>query len=392
MGSIEYDADQLVTDAFRRASWRVQRPRSAGKLRRDLTVEGGGSKYLVEIKRSSEGRRDRVIPLLSQAILEAQALAKEVRESPIPVAVVAAPRVSPAVVDAVDKFLKRMAPDAGAGIVDADGLRAFWGHGLEVLNARPSEKKRHGRNRMIGKRLPRLFSDLNQWMLKILLAKEIPAQLLSAPRLPYRNATELANAARVSVMSASRLIRHLEKEGFVDTGEESLELARVPELLSRWQAWREPIQEFPARWLVKRDRPAFAALLQSYSAGTLPLERSARKRGGPPRACLGLFAAADALGFGFVHGVQPHLYLERFDPEALQALGLSTQDAEHNPDAFVRIPANPEAVFRAAVLIDGVPCADVLQVWLDVADHPSRGKAQADEIARRVLGPLLRTM
>lgn len=391
MRSIEYDPDQLVTDAFRRASWRVQRPSDAGKLRRDLTVEGGGSKYLVEIKRSSEGRRDRVIPLLSQAILEAQALAKEVRESPIPVAVVAAPRVSPAVVDAVEKFLKRMAPDAGAGIVDADGLRAFWGHGLEVLNARPSEEKRRSRNRTVGKRSPRLFSDLNQWMLKILLAKEIPAQLLSAPRAPLRNASELANAAKVSVMSASRLIRRLEKDGFIDTDEELLKLARIPELLSRWQSWREPIQEFPARWLVKRDRAAFATLLQSYSA-TLPLERSSRKRGNPPRTCLGLFAAADALGLGFVHGVQPHIYMERFDPEALKTLGLSTQDAEHNPDAFVRIPANPEAVFRAAVLKDGVPCADVLQVWLDVADHPSRGKAQADEIARRVLGPLLRNM
>jgi hypothetical protein len=33
-------------------------------------------------------------------------------------------------------------------------------------------------------------------------------------------------------------------------------------------------------------------------------------------------------------------------------------------------PANPEAVFRAAVVKDGVPCADILQVWLDVRSIP----------------------
>jgi hypothetical protein len=37
-----------------------------------------------------------------------------------------------------------------------------------------------------------------------------------------------------------------------------------------------------------------------------------------PRACLGLFAAAKSLGFGFVHGVPPHVYLESLDTGALR--------------------------------------------------------------------------
>jgi hypothetical protein len=106
--------------------------------------------------------------------------------------------------------------------------------------------------------------------------------------------------------------------------------------------------------------------------------------------CLGLFAAADALGFGFVHGVPPHIYMERFDLGVLHRLGFLVERAEHSPDAFIRIPANPEAVFRAAVMKDGVLCADILQAWLDVSNHPSRGKAQADEIARGALGALLK--
>jgi hypothetical protein len=38
---------------------------------------------------------------------------------------------------------------------------------------------------------------------------------------------------------------------------------------------------------------------------------------------------------------------------------------------------------------DGVPVSDVLQVWMDVAQHPSRGREQADLIWRKILAPSL---
>ncbi|MCC6264750.1 MAG: restriction endonuclease, partial [Bryobacterales bacterium] len=84
------DFERMVADAFRRLSWRVRHPRPGDGPQPDLIVEGGGRKYVVEIKRSSEGRRDRVIPLLSQAILEAQASARLFPEAVVPVAVVGA--------------------------------------------------------------------------------------------------------------------------------------------------------------------------------------------------------------------------------------------------------------------------------------------------------------
>jgi len=37
----------------------------------------------------------------------------------------------------------------------------------------------------------------------------------------------------------------------------------------------------------------------------------------------------------------------------------------------------------------GMPASDVLQVWVDVAAHPSRGREQADLIRRRVLHRIL---
>jgi hypothetical protein len=74
-----------------------------------------------------------------------------------------------------------------------------------------------------------------------------------------------------------------------------------------------------------------------------------------PRVCLGLFAAAEALGLGFVHGVEPHLYLERMSQDALEGLGLSANVAEEQVDIYIRIPGNRESVFRGAVVKGGVP-------------------------------------
>jgi hypothetical protein len=68
--------------------------------------------------------------------------------------------------------------------------------------------------------------------------------------------------------------------------------------------------------------------------------------------------------------------------------GLSPDGAEYRPDVYVRVPVFRESVLRAAVIRDGVPVADILQVWLDVSSHPARGEAMVDEICGRVLAQI----
>ena len=99
-------------------------------------------------------------------------------------------------------------------------------------------------------------------------------------------------------------------------------------------------------------------------------------------------AFAGALGAGFVHGVAPHLYLERPDDEVIGQLGLQSSDNSRPVDIYVRIPGDRESVFRPSVDREGLPVCDILQVWLDVSSHPARGRAQAEEIRRRLLSPL----
>jgi hypothetical protein len=310
-----------------------------------------------------------------------------------PLAIVGAGRVSEALVDDLDHFVQAYAPDVAVGLVDMEGFQWFRGPGLDSsMHAARGRAERRLRVRAPEAKVSHLFSDLNQWMLKVLLAQGIPCDLLNAPRREYRNASQLAAASNVSVMSAFRFVRQLRLEGFLDQSDAVLRLVRLDDLLRRWQAASlRPARDVPMRWILRGDpaRQLHDALRATAPESPAPAPRSRRAAAPPPRLCLGLFAAADALGLGFVHGVAPLVHLERLEPGVLERLGLSLEAPGVSPDIYIRVPAARESVFRGAVLRDGVPVSDVVQVWLDAGAYPARGPEQADMIYRKVLGPLL---
>ncbi len=388
----EAQVESLVAEVFRRGGWKVREEPDAGDGKPDLIAEHGGKKYVIEIKRSSEGRKDRLIPLVSQAILQAQEGARHLPGHPVAVAIVVANHIPESVALQVKKFVRRHAPDIAVGVMDLEGMRSFDGHGLEQFNSeRPRAKSAISpANRMPS---PQLFSDLNQWMLKVLLAPDIPELYLSAARGRYHGASQLAEAAAVSVMSAFRFIEQFSKAGFLEDEHEGLRVVRIEELMNRWLAANQrSVPEMGVRWVLRGRENALRDAIRSYVGSE---ERKHRHAGDKdsrvhrPRACLALFAAAEALRLGFVHGVQPYLYIERMEPRILEKLGFSASTVDVDPDVYVRVPRNDESVFRAVVLNDGVPVCDVLQVWLDVAHHPSRGREQADVIWRKILAPAL---
>jgi len=378
---------RIVSELFRDDGWKVlQEPREPNAAP-DFVVSGHGKKLVVELKRASEGRKDRIIPLLSQAALEAVHYSRVIPGHPIPVALVGANRISDSVADEAIQFLRERAPEVAIGVLDLEGLRLFAGHGLESLNSarRPQSDLPPSKARA-----PQLFSDLNQWMLKVLLAPRIPELNLSAPRGRYHGPSQLSEAAGVSVMSAFRFVEEFSKEGFVESSSGVLQVVRLRELMNRWAAASQRrVLEIPMRWVLHRGKKALGSALRSYQSERLMASPNLSDQESSPRArlCLALFEAAAALGVGFVHGVKPYLYLERLNAEMMKELGLSGNAEEKEADLFVRIPGNRESVFRGVVRKDGVPVSDILQVWLDVSQHPSRGKEQADLIWRKILSP-----
>jgi hypothetical protein len=384
----EAQLQRLVADAFREQGWDLPEGATGEDAGPNFVASGHGKKLAIEIKRASEGRKDRVIPLLSQAALNAIYQSRRSPGHPIPVAIVGANRIPESVAQEAMEFMRERAPEAAIGLLDFEGFRSFAGHGLESLNS----PRRYESSVLAPKgRAPQLFSDLNQWMLKVLLAPRIPEEYLSAPRDEYQGAAQLAKAAGVSAMSAFRFVEVLSKEGFLDSDPGPLRLVRVRELMNRWaSASQRRILEVPMRWVLHRGRNALANALRSYEsnrAGEPDLGDQQWKR--RPRLCIGLFEAAEELGVGFVHGVKPSFYQERLNAEVLKDLGLSGNVENAEADVHVRIPGNRECIFRGVIRKDGFSVSDILQVWLDVSQNPSRGKEQADLIWRRVLSRAL---
>lgn len=360
-------AESRLAALFERAGWYVRRnPNDAGP---DLVARRKGIEYAIEVKSAPEGRGDRLVPLFAQAVLQA---AHAARQKAMPLAVVAAPSISPRAAEQVMAFARHYAPDAAAGVIDFEGFALFRGPHLEEMNA-------PGRDLPVSMRKfapdsGQFFSDLNQWMLKVLLAPELPDELLASPRGQYRNASQLARAANVSVMSAFRFVQQLEREGYLHESAPYLRLVRREDLFGRWQALSaRSHREVPMRFLLPGDRRA-----------------QLRKILGSGRACLALFAAADALRLGFVSGVPPYVYVHRIQPANLAAWkNLRACAPREPPELIVRQAPAPQSVFRGMVRLEGLAACDVLQVWVDVASHPSRGREQADLIRKRVLNRLI---
>jgi hypothetical protein len=382
---------RIVATVFHEAGWKVAKEPPGNNVAPDFLVSGRGKKFVVELKRASEGRKDRVIPLLSQAALEAVHYARVLPDHPVPLAIVGANRIPDSIAEDAKEFMQERAPEVAIGVVDLEGLRVFAGHGLDALSSpRRPQSESHAAN--VPARAPQFFSDLNQWMLKVLLAPRIPEAYLSAPRGRYQGASQLAAAAGVSVMSAFRVVEEFSKEGFLESGRGGLRLVRLRELLNRWMAASQRrVLEIPMGLVLQRGKKALWNALRSYRSNEAMALANPEDQLSPPRPrlCLGLFEAAEALGIGFVHGVKPYLYLERLNADILKELGLSGNAEEEKADLYVRIPGNRESAFRGVVQRSGVPVSDILQVWLDVSQHPSRGKEQADLIWKRILSPAL---
>lgn len=359
-------AESLLADIFRRAGWRVERQRS----QLDMFVRrSGGPVYAVEVKAAVEGRADRLVPLFSQAVLQSH---RGARQNAVPLAVVAAPRISQGAADRVLKFAEDYAPDTAVGVIDFEGLRLFRGPHLEELNAEAPRSQISSKSARVS---GHLFSDLNQWMLKVLLAPEVPESLLSAPRGRYRNASQLARSAGVSVMSAFRFVQQLSEQGYLSESGDSLNVVRREDLFLQWQmAAARTVKEVPMRLLLKGDQ---RAQLRRIVDGD--------------RACLALFAAAKELKFGFVEGVPPYVYVKRIQPSDLAVWkNLRQCEPGERPDLIIRQAPVPQSVFRGLVQPNGLASCDVLQIWVDIAAHPSRGREQANLIRRRVIDRIIR--
>lgn len=364
-------AEQYVADFFRSNNWSVEVPPDA-PASADLIIQRGKHRFIVEIKALSESRPDRVLPMLSMAILQARAAAEQSGNA-LPLAIIYVPVASPSLARHMDSFAQKFAKDVPVGLISESGQQYFSGGALQELNRFPEEIRRSAAALL--PQVINLFSDLNQWMLKLLLAWELPEGLLNAPRKKFRNGSDLAEAAQVSAMSASRFLQQLRSEGYLSDSSPHLKLVRREELFRRWAAaTTRSYQEMPCRFLLR-------APVSQQLRGLLGRH--------PEDACLGLFAAADELHIGHVSGVPPYVYVHKLPRVSSSDWPELMAYPTERPDLILRQAPFPRSTFRGAISQNGLMVTDVIQIWLDVMQHPARGAEQATLIYKKFLLPII---
>ena len=366
-------AAKRLAAQFRADGWQVRIEPQLDSFRPDLAAEKGAWRYAVELKSVGEGRPDRVLAFLSQAILQARRHAQDSAMHPL--AVIHVGHASPSLHDKLEQFHRDYAPDMAIGLMSDDGGSRFLGPGLEGLNVERVSPHASRARRAPPRKASDLFSDLNQWMLKVLLAPELPERLLHAPRRDCRSASELAEAAEVSAMSASRFVRRLQEDGFLDDSGSALRVVRRRELYRRWQS------------AALRSSPELRMCFVVPGSSARQLHKLVAKLEG----CLGLYAAADALRLGHVSGVPPQVLVRRLaPPRGSDWPGLVPARPGEPPELILKQASAPESLFRAAVRVDDLQVADVLQIWLDASADPSRGAEQAEFLQQGVLSGVLK--
>lgn len=380
-----------LAEVLRRAGAQVSAPRPPGP---DLEVSHGGTRYVVELKVSPDNRRPVLEGLIAAAFLQARRRATERGAEALPV--LGVKKITAVALRAIDDFMSTEARGSPWGMLDASNRWVFRGLPWLTDNLRevpPTSEARPLRDP---------FSDLGQWLAKVLLARALPPEILRAPRLSIPNARRLAQLAQVSAPTAAEWVRGLRGEGFIDEQRGELHIVRVREFLDRWRAavQQRPLKRVPARFTLVEGEPDLQ-IRQALERYPFRADGSASQAAdgapiiwnGVPRACLVMFDAALSLGVHHVVGAPVHLALEHVDAQSLSRLGLRVSEAR---DAHVHVlePRMPESLFRAAVLSRSetgfqVPCCDILQCWLDVVDHPVRGRELADLIERAILDPAL---
>lgn len=367
------EAESAIANLLSGDGWLLDASHDSEHGGADLIIERGSQRFAVEVKALSEGRADRALPLLSLAILQAKVHARDIAGAK-PLAVLWVGNASPSLANHLRSFAEKYAEGVAIGVVSENGFRHFVGHPFDQLNAELRHEK--WSSSRSSHQVVNLFSDLNQWMLKIFLANEIPLELLSAPRINCRSGADLAEAAEASAMSASRFLQQLRHEGFLEDSSKGPALVRRRELFDRWRAAvLRPVPEVPMRFVLRAPVREQLRELIAGQAG---------------QACLGLFAAAEELKFGHVSGVPMHVFVPKLPKsDDRQWRSLRPTSPGEMPDLILRQAAFPQSVFKGAVPRDGWLASDVIQTWLDVASHPSRGSEQAELIYTKFLRKII---
>jgi hypothetical protein len=353
-----------------RAGWRLQW-RTPEDPKFDATLAAAGRRYRVVLNLRPLARSQELCAALADAGLRARSAARA-SKAVQPMAVVAAPRLSAAMCQRLRAYADAFLPDVAWGAFDLAGTWCFPALDQWRIPASRRLAAASPARQSVSAADP--FSDLGQWLAKVMLAPQVPESWLAAPRHEVSSRRELAREAKVSLHSTQRWLAAVRQMGFlVDEPGSPLHLMRRIEFLQHWASAamiRKP-REMRVRSMAGRSSVEAVHELASQHS---------------EQFTLGLLSACNALGVGVVLGGPEHVYFHDPERRTLDLYAFRLVSApEGGPGSFViRRPRAPQSLLRGRVQRGLLWCADVLQCYVDLLDYPVRGLEQSSAILDRL--------
>ena len=244
----------------------------------------------------------------------------------------------------------------GVSYVDATGnVGLFLDGGFIIKDGRVDSTRER-------RELRSLFAPRATRVIRILLENKSRSWLFQ----------ELADAASVSLGQAYKVVQKLTAEEFVGKTERGIKLANPAGLLDRWAS----------AYVVTRDNAVESYYSDEASYRRL-MEKLAESAGRvKSRYAFTLFAGASLVA-PFVRTPQVHLYLLEDGAGFAEAAGLKPVTSGGNVHL---IRPYDEGVLNPLQTIEGLNVVGNVQLYLDLVNYPARGKEQAEEVRRKVIG------
>jgi hypothetical protein len=355
------DAEKTALEHLRRHAggvrWRAARGRGADILGADEH----GARFVTQVKRlQGSNRADKLKGAAAMAVLALQRAHPDAH----PLVVLIVDRLGASAVDQLGEYLHEVAPDIGWGVFDTHGGARLSIPRLDLaVNVEPDIA-----SPAPTKSTPPLFSDLNTWMLKLLLMRRAPTWAWTATRQECRNARALHLAADVSGATAHRFVKAMGDADFLRRDRRGLQLVRVETLL---RMWRSVHQSQPPALI--EVRPLFE--FNAHALGTT-------LAGG--RVAIGGQSAAEHFTLAHATHGRRTIWVEADLDAALEALDVVPVEPGRG-ELWIGRPRLVESCFRARVIEGGMAFVDPCELMLESSIDPTRGFEQAEYIAKRIL-------
>jgi len=279
-------------------------------------------------------------------------------------------RLSPNLISELREYARSYARELGLFLMEEEGEGVYLDVPFLDLSIQKLTKKTvSGARPSVYNQ--RAFTDLNRWLLKVLMLHDAPAGMW--PEGTFRekigSPAELARCAGVSTAKAYQFAQTFKKLKWLRWTREEFEITDRIGLFEQWYQEERQIlfERIPARPLFPRSIGEVYKSMDGVS-----------------------YAIGGLAGCGF-HGVRhivsglPEVHI--FDPVAnvVESAELEVCE-EHEAELFLRRGPNRESIERGAVVVNGVRVVDILQAALDVSQLAVRGEEQAEHIIHGVLG------